>query len=311
MARGPGNNVSDEAGVRRTPESCVSGRAGGTAGLSGGPESAYYVRMQAEQSVTGQIVTACLVVIGNEILSGRTQDANVAYLARGLNEVGVRLREVRVIPDVAETIVETVNEVRRRYDHVFTTGGIGPTHDDITAESVARAFGVKLILHPEARRRLAERFRDRPDELNEARLRMAHVPEGATLIDNLVSTAPGFQIGNVYVLAGVPRIMQAMFDGMKHRLGGGAPVLSRSVASSLFEGTIAAGLAALQERYADIEIGSYPWYRQGRSGVDLVLRGTEAGRLDEAAAAVAAMLRGLGDAPTVEPPAGVPPGAAG
>ena len=150
--------------------------------------------MTAETAPAPKTVTACLLVIGNEILSGRTQDANLNYLAKGLNEVGVRLREARVIPDVPETIVATVNEVRAKFDYVFTTGGIGPTHDDITAECVARAFGLKLVLDPEAKRRLEIRYRQMGGqvELNEARLRMAHVPEGATLIDNPVSAAPGF-----------------------------------------------------------------------------------------------------------------------
>src|SRR5260221_202527 len=186
-----------------------------------------------------KIVTACLIIIGNEILSGRTQDANLAFIAKGLNEVGIRLREVRVIPDIAETIIETVNEMRATFDYVFTTGGIGPTHDDITSECVARAFGVPWVLDEEARRRLAAGYAN-PADLNEARLRMAHVPEGAVLIDNPVSRAPGFQIGNVFVMAGVPRIMQAMFDGIKRRLIGGAPVLSRTVTSGLPEGVLAA-----------------------------------------------------------------------
>src|SRR3954451_19193777 len=169
--------------------------------------------------------TACLLVIGNEVLSGRTRDANIQFLATHLGERGIPLREVRIIPDVPETIISTVNEVRAKFDYVFTTGGIGPTHDDITSECIARAFGVKWVLHEEARRRLAAGYAN-PADLNEARLRMAHVPEGAVLIDNPVSRAPGFQIGNVFVMAGVPRIMQAMFDGIKHGLAGGAPVLS-------------------------------------------------------------------------------------
>ncbi|HZS81702.1 MAG TPA: molybdopterin-binding protein [Stellaceae bacterium] len=252
-----------------------------------------------EAAASETIVTACLLIIGNEILSGRTQDANLAYLAKGLNAVGVRLREVRVIPDAAETIVSTVNEVRAKFDYVFTTGGIGPTHDDITAECIARAFGVPLVLDPEARRRIAANYAN-PADLNEARLRMAHIPEGASLIDNPVSRAPGFQIGNVFVMAGVPRIMQAMFDGLKHRLRGGAPVLSRSVSCSLPEGVLAKGLGELQQRYADLDIGSYPSYRQGKIGVALVLRGTEAPRLAAAAAELAAMIRRLGGDPVEE-----------
>src|SRR5258708_3839460 len=208
-----------------------------------------------------KIVTACMLIIGNEILSGRTQDANLAFIAKGLNEVGVRLREVRVIPDVAETIIATVNEVREKFDYVFTTGGIGPTHDDITSECIARAFGVDWVLNEEARQRLAAGYAN-PTDLNTARLRMAHIPQGAVLIDNPVSRAPGFQIGNVFVMAGVPSVMQAMFDGIKHRLSGGAPVLSRTVTSGLPEGVLAEGLGRLQQRYPDFDIGSYPYYRR-------------------------------------------------
>jgi molybdenum cofactor synthesis domain-containing protein len=154
-----------------------------------------------------RIVTACVLIIGNEILSGRTQGANLTFLAKGLNEVGIRLREARVIPDDADVIVSTINEVRRAFDYVFTTGGIGPTHDDITAQCAADAFGVALIVHPEARRLLETHYP--PGQLNEARLRMAMVPEGAVLLPNPISRAPGFQIGNIFVLPGVPSIMQA------------------------------------------------------------------------------------------------------
>jgi len=248
-----------------------------------------------------KIVTAAVLIIGNEILSGRTQDANLAYIAKGLGEVGVRLKEVRVIPDVAETIIATINELRAKFAYVFTTGGIGPTHDDITSESLARAFGVPWVLDPEAKRRLEAGYR--PGELNAARLRMAHVPEGATLIDNPVSRAPGFQIGNVLVLAGVPKVMQAMFDGIKHRLVGGAPVLSRSVTCALAEGIIAEGLGQLQQRYAELDIGSYPFYRRGGNGVALVIRGTDAPRIAAAVAELTDLIRALGG----EPVEGDPP----
>ena len=178
--------------------------------------------------MTAKTVTACVLVIGNEILSGRTKDANLAWLAVELNKLGVRLMEARVIPDVEETIVATLNEVRARFDYVFTTGGIGPTHDDITAACVARAFAVPLVRNPEAVRRLQAHYAN-PADLNEARLRMANAPEGATLIDNPVSKAPGFRIGNVHVMAGIPVIMQAMFDGIRHTLVGGSPMLSRTI----------------------------------------------------------------------------------
>src|SRR6202051_3823473 len=206
-----------------------------------------------------ETVSACVVIIGNEILSGRTQDANLAFIAQGLNDAGIRLREARVIPDDTETIIGTVNEVRAKFDYVFTTGGIGPTHDDITSACIAEAFGVPLIVHPEAKRILESHYP--PGGLNEARLRMAQVPEGAALLPNPISRAPGFRIGNVFVLPGVPQIMQAIFNELRHRLQGGAAVLSRSVSCTLAEGTIAKDLGELQTRYSDLEIGSYPYFR--------------------------------------------------
>jgi molybdopterin-biosynthesis enzyme MoeA-like protein len=209
--------------------------------------------------------------------------------------VGVRLREARVIPDDAAVIIDTVNEARRKYDYVFTTGGIGPTHDDITAASIAQAFGVPLILHPEAKRLLENHYP--PGALNEARLRMAHVPEGATLLPNPISRAPGFRIDNVFILPGVPQIMQAIFTGLSHNLRGGAKVLSRSVSCTLGEGTIAAGLTALQDRYADLEIGSYPYFRRADFGTTLVVRGTDKDRLLAAVDELKAMIRRLGGDP--------------
>src|SRR6185312_17280961 len=176
------------------------------------------------------------------ILSGRTKDANLSWLAEHLNTIGIRVLEARVVADVPDAITAAVNETRSRSDYVFTTGGIGPTHDDITSECVARAFGAKLVLNEEARARLQRHYP--PGGLNEARLRMAHVPEGASLIDNPISAAPGFRIGNVHVMAGVPAIMRAMFDGLKHGLVGGRPVLSRTLSAHLGEGVIAAGLGA-------------------------------------------------------------------
>jgi molybdenum cofactor synthesis domain-containing protein len=244
-------------------------------------------------------VTACVLIIGNEILSGRTKDANLPWLAEHLNKAGVQLKEARMIPDVADAIVAAVNDVRGRFDYVFTTGGIGPTHDDITSECVARAFGRKLVLHPEAHRRLAAHYK--PGELNAARLRMAHVPEGATLIDNPVSRAPGFRIGNVFVMAGVPLIMQAMFDGIRSQLGGGAPMRSRAVVCGLPEGVLAAGLGQLQERYPDLDIGSYPYYRRSGFGVSLVLRGTDERTLAAAVDERKALISELGGEPGEEP----------
>lgn len=245
-----------------------------------------------------KIVTAAVLIIGNEILSGRTQDANLAYLAKGLNDVGVTLKEARVIPDVEATIVATVNILRAGYDYLFTTGGIGPTHDDITSECVAKAFGVRWTVHPDAGRVFLSHYG--PGELNAARMRMAHTPEGATLILNPVSRAPGFRMGNVFVMAGIPRVMQAMFDGFKHELKGGRPMLSRTVACQLAEGILAKGLADIQDRYPDLDIGSYPIMRRDSYGVNLVLRGREASRLAAATAEVMAMVKGLGGTPVEE-----------
>ena len=243
-----------------------------------------------------RIYTACILVIGNEILSGRTKDANLAWLAEQLNAGGIRLREARVISDIEDEIVRTVNEVRARYDYVFTTGGIGPTHDDITADCVARAFGVDLVEDPEAIRRLLRNYTN-PADLNAARRRMARIPAGGILIDNPVSNAPGFQIGNVYVMAGVPKIMQAMYDGIRHRLKGGKPMLSRTISADLPEGKMAEGLTALQSRYSDLEIGSYPYFRMGKVGAAIVLRGTERPRLDAAGEELQALMRSLGGEP--------------
>ena len=242
-----------------------------------------------------RVVTACVLIIGNEILSGRVQDANLAFLATGLNDVGVRLREARVVPDDAATIVATVNEVRAKFDYVFTTGGIGPTHDDITAQCIADAFGVPLILHPDAKRLLESHYP--PGAVNEARLRMAHMPEGSVLLLNPISRAPGFRIGNVYVMAGVPQVMQATFSELKYRLRGGATMLSRAVSCALGEGTIATDLAALQERYPDLEIGSYPYFRRSDFGTTLVVRGTNPERIAAAIAELTALIRALGGVP--------------
>ena len=241
-------------------------------------------------------VTAAVLIIGNEILSGRTQDANLGFIARGLGELGIVLREARVIPDVPAVIIATVNELRAAHDYLFTTGGIGPTHDDITSECVARAFDLPLVVHPDAHRQFLSYYK--PGELNEARMRMAMTPEGATLIANPISRAPGFRIGNVFVMAGIPSVMQAMFDGVKGSLKGGPPVLSRTLECGIPEGLLAKGLGDIQGRYGDLDIGSYPFTRRGGFGVALVLRGREAARLDAAVAEVAALIRELGGTPT-------------
>ncbi|MFC0408604.1 competence/damage-inducible protein A [Roseomonas elaeocarpi] len=239
--------------------------------------------------------TACLLIIGNEVLSGRTKDANLQFLATRLGEIGIPLREVRVIPDVPDTIINTVNEVRQHFDHVFTTGGIGPTHDDITAECIARAFGVPWEQHPEAMALLAAHYERQGSEFNAARQRMATIPRGATLIENPVSVAPGFTIGNVHVMAGVPRIMQAMFETLAPGLEGGQAVVSRSVhADGLLEGNLAEGLGAIQARFPALDIGSYPYYRPDRQGVSLVAKGVDGAAVEAAAAEMAALIRGLG-----------------
>lgn len=247
--------------------------------------------------------TACLLVIGNEVLSGRTRDANVQFLATRLGEIGIPLREVRVIPDVRATIIATLNEVRAKFDHVFTTGGIGPTHDDITSECVAAAFGVPWEAQPEAWARLERHYP--PGEFNAARQRMATMPRGATLIDNAISIAPGFTIGNVHVMAGVPRIMQAMFESLAPSLEGGPPIASRTVhADGVMEGRIAEGLAAIQARWPALDIGSYPYYRMGGGGVALVAKGAEVADVEAAAHDIATLLRAMGAKPVPgEPPA--------
>jgi molybdenum cofactor synthesis domain-containing protein len=228
-------------------------------------------------------VTACLLIIGNEILSGRTKDANLNFLALELNKLGVQLRECRVIPDVEQTVVDTLNEVRRKFDYVFTTGGIGPTHDDITADCIAKAFGVGISEHPEAVARMTKHYGD-PALFTPARRRMARIPHGGVLVDNPVSIAPGFQMENVFTFAGIPKIMQGMFFAMQHRLVGGAPVVSRTVRTNLPEGIIAEPLGALQKRFEDLDIGSYPGFRNGKVSVSLVLRGTDDARLALASA---------------------------
>ncbi len=240
--------------------------------------------------------TACILVIGNEILSGRTQDANIQFLARRLGELGIALREVRVIPDVRETIVSNVIELRARFDHLLTTGGIGPTHDDITSPCVAEAFGVPWEIHQESFAKLEAYMA--PGSFNAARQRMATLPRGAVPIDNPVSVAPGFSIGNVHVMAGVPRIMQAMFDRLAPRLAGGRPVVSASWhADGLLEGTIAEGLEAIQHRFPGLDIGSYPYERPQRRGVSLVSKGTDAQAVRAAASAVHDLIAGLGMVP--------------
>jgi molybdenum cofactor synthesis domain-containing protein len=238
-------------------------------------------------------VTACLIIIGNEILSGRTVDANLAYIATRLGEAGIRMAEARIVPDDESAIVEAVNACRARHSYVFTTGGIGPTHDDITAACVAKAFGRRCERNREAERRLLAYYP--PERVNEARMSMADMPEGAELIDNPISVAPGFRLENVYVLPGVPKIMQAMLDGLLPRLRGGARVLSRAITVLAPEGDVAAaGLGDIQARFPALEIGSYPFWRPEGPGTTIVFRGTDQAQIDAAAAALLELAAGLG-----------------
>ena len=243
--------------------------------------------------MTQEIYTAALIIIGDEILSGRTQDKNTSWIAEKLNDVGVRLREVRVIPDDRQKIIETVNSMRQDHDYVFTTGGIGPTHDDITAESIAAAFDVDLVLNDDAYARLLDYYQDE-NEITPSRKKMAYVPSGSTLIPNPVSGAPGIQIENVYVMAGVPRIMQSMLDSIVPTLKGGALVESRTVDCDLAESIVAEGLGKIQSNYPDIAIGSYPKYHNGRFGTALVLRGTDEDLLGRATQDVIDLVASLG-----------------
>ncbi len=237
----------------------------------------------------GDIVTAAILVIGDEILSGRTKDKNIGYIAETMTAIGIDVREVRVVPDVEAEIVAALNALRTRYTHVFTTGGIGPTHDDITADAVAKAFGVAIDVDPRAVALLLERIPKA--DLNEARLKMARIPAGATLIENSVSKAPGFSIGNVHVMAGVPSIMQAMLNALAPRLKTGKAMKSRSIAAGLKEGDIAAPYGIVQREFPDVSMGSYPSFQEGVGFTTmLVLRARDEDRLDAAESAVKAML---------------------
>ncbi|MCH8685804.1 competence/damage-inducible protein A [Pedomonas mirosovicensis] len=236
-----------------------------------------------------RIYTAALVIIGDEILSGRTQDANLAYLAKWLNVQGIRLREARVVPDIEAEIVEAVNACRARHDYVFTTGGIGPTHDDITIDAIAKAFGVPVIVHPEAEAMLRAYY---GDALTDARLRMARVPEGAELVPNALSAAPGIRIKNVYILAGVPGVARAMLHALDGRLEGGRPVLSRTIGAKVGESTVADLLAATEAAHPGVQVGSYPFWRGGEPNANFVIRSTDPQAMNLAAEAI---LKGLAE----------------
>jgi len=244
--------------------------------------------------ISDRIWTAALLVIGDEILSGRTQDKNVAQVAIWLNDQGIRLAEVRIVPDEAYRIAENVNALRASHDYLFTTGGIGPTHDDITVDAMALAFGVPVIVHPDARRILEDYYRDRPGGLNEARLRMARVPEGAELIPNVTSGAPGVKIGNVYILAGVPYIAAAMLEALTGRLEGGRPMVSVTIGARAAESEVADLLRETEAANPGVAIGSYPFFKDGRYGANFVIRSEDGELARRTGDVLAAALREAG-----------------
>jgi molybdenum cofactor synthesis domain-containing protein len=246
-------------------------------------------------SKNAEVVTAAVLIIGNEILSGRTQDTNLNHLAQTLGAWGIQVRQALVIPDIEDTIVNNVNSYRSQFDYVFTTGGIGPTHDDITAECIARAFAVPLVIHPQIEEVI--RRREAPEDVMQNRLRMARVPEGAGLIDNPTGGPQGFAMGNVYVMAGIPLVMQAMLSSLEGKLKTGAVVQSRSITAYLGESQIAAGLTAIQESFAELDVGSYPFFRDARYGTTLVVRGTNLERLEAAADEVRSLISANGGEP--------------
>jgi len=234
--------------------------------------------MSDSPSGPGRIYTAALVVIGDEILSGRTQDKNIAQVASWLGIQGIRLKEVRVVPDVTAAIVESVNTLRARHDYLFTTGGIGPTHDDITVDAIAEALGVGVTVHPQART-ILEGYYESRGGLTEARLRMARVPEGADLIPNRYTGAPGIRIANVFIMAGVPAITAGMLDALSGALPGGAPLLSETLGCWVQESEVAVLLGDTERAHPGCQIGSYPFWRDGQTGANFVIRSTDAEEL--------------------------------
>ena len=223
-------------------------------------------------------VNAAILIIENEILSGRTQDTNTSTLATWLNSIGVKVGEVRVIPDIEKTIIDTLNTLRSNYDYVFTTGGIGPTHDDITAESVAKAFGLKYEIHKEAYKILEAYYK--PGEFNDGRQKMVWMPENANLILNPTSGAPGFNVENVFCLPGVPSILKSMLGGLTNRIVGGKPILSLTISLRTVESEIANALTKVQDDNKDVEIGSYPFFQAGKLGVSIVIRSEDQFKID-------------------------------
>ena len=224
-------------------------------------------------------VNAAILIIGNEILSGRTQDTNTSTIATWLNSIGVKVNEVRIIPDIEKTIIDTLNLLRSNYNYVFTTGGIGPTHDDITAESVSKAFGLKYEVHKEAFKILESYYK--PGEFNEGRQKMIWMPEGANLILNPTSGAPGFNVENVFCLPGVPSILKSMLGGLKDKIVGGDPILSHTISVKTVESEIAKSLTDVQNDNKDVEIGSYPFFQAGKLGVSIVIRSEDQLKIDK------------------------------
>ena len=246
-----------------------------------------------------RIWTAALVVIGDEILSGRTQDANITQLAKWLNLQGIRLVEVRVVADDMAAIAEAVNTLRVRHDYLFTTGGIGPTHDDITVDAIAAALGVGVIVHPKARAVLEDYYVTRGG-INEARLRMARVPDGAELIENVISGAPGIRKDNIFILAGIPRVAALMLESLSGTLEGGRPLISRTIGCWVPESEVADILRETEAAHHGCQIGSYPFFREGRGGANFVIRSTDAAVLDACIADLAERLSGGGWEPVID-----------
>ncbi len=250
----------------------------------------------AKMMTAKRIYTAAICIIGDEILSGRTQDKNISQIGLWLNIQGIRLKEVRVVPDEQGMIVEAVNILRERYDYLFTTGGIGPTHDDITVDAIAAALGVDVVVHPEASEVL-HRYYESRGGVTEARMRMARVPDGADLIRNKMSGAPGIRVGNIFIMAGVPAITAGMLDALSGTLEGGAPLLSHQVGCWVAESEISDLLANTEKAFDGVQIGSYPFFRDGRTGANFVIRTTEASTLNDCTQALIDALKQAGREP--------------
>ena len=233
--------------------------------------------------------TSAIIIIGNEILSGRTQEVNLSYLSIWLNKLGVRVEEVRIIPDIENKIVNCVNELRRKFNYVFTTGGIGPTHDDITAKSISKAFNLNYEIHHEAFNILEKYYK--PGEFNEGRQRMAMMPSKANLIYNPTSGAPGFFVENVFCLPGVPSILRSMVEGLKNKITGGKKILSKTISINTVESEIAKPLEDIQNKFENIEIGSYPFFRLGKVGVSIVMRSTELEQIKDCAKQIQSFIK--------------------